>query len=245
MWSVSRPLICFCACGQLGGPAPGPTVMPKLAAVVVAVLATSSVAAAQRTQPIQLERVVAAVDDAVILQSELDMRVAPLAAQVQGIVDPVERERRLAQLAARTLDEMVDEELVTHAAAAARIEISDAELQAAIDEIEREQGLDDRGLVAALQSQGYSLESYRVELRRQLVRLRAINQLVGPRVQIGDADVRARYDELQRASTTALAAFDQMKGELTNELRRRETERLAARWIEELRQKAYVVTKLK
>jgi parvulin-like peptidyl-prolyl isomerase len=204
------------------------------------------VAVAQRgSHPVPLERVVAVVDDAVILQSELDMRVVPLAAQVQGIVDPVERERRLAQLVTNTLDEMVKEELVTHAAAAARIEVSDAELQAAIEAIEQEQGLDDRGLVDALAAQGYLLESYRVELRRQLVRLRTINQLVAPRVQIGDADVRARYDELQRGSTTALAPYDQMKGELTSELRRRETERLATRWIEALRQKAYVVTKLK
>ena len=44
------------------------------------------------------------------------------------------------------------------------------------------------------------MSSYRTDLRRQLLRLRAVNQLVAPKVQVTDEDVRARYDELQRRS---------------------------------------------
>ena len=49
------------------------------------------------------------------------------------------------------------------------------------------------------------MSNYKHDLRRQLLRLRAVNQLVAPKVQITDEDVRARYDELQRRSESVSA----------------------------------------
>ena len=43
------------------------------------------------------------------------------------------------------------------------------------------------------------------DLRRQLLRLRAVNQLVAPKVQITDEDIRARYDQMQRRSEAVSA----------------------------------------
>jgi peptidyl-prolyl cis-trans isomerase SurA len=207
--------------------------------VVVVAMAAAGPAVAQT----KLDRVVAVVDDAVILQSELDARVSPASAQLQSIVDPVERGRRRAQLVAQTLGELVDEELIAQAAVGARVDVSDAEVKAAIDEIKHQNSLDDRGLARELETQGYALDAYKRELRRQLARLRTISQLVTPRVQITDQDVRTRYDELQRRSTTALAPYDQLKDQLTTELRRRELDKLTTQWVDELRRKAHVVIK--
>ena len=152
-----------------------------------------------------LERVVAVVNDAIILQSELDARLVPLRAEAEQIQDPAERKRRMAKLASQVLDEMVNEELIVQAANEAKIEVDSSEVQAALDEIKQNNNLDDAGLQQALAAQGYTLANYKSDLRRQLIRLRAVNQLVAPKVNITEEDVRARYDQLQRRSEAVSA----------------------------------------
>ncbi len=152
-----------------------------------------------------VERVVAIVNDSVILASELDARMVPVRTEANQIADPKERERRLAKLTGTTLDEMVSEELIVQAAEAAKVEVEASEVQAALDEIKQQNNLDDAGLAQVLSAQGYTLANYKQELRRQLLRLRAQNQLVAPKVQITEEDVRARYDQMQRRSEAVSA----------------------------------------
>jgi peptidyl-prolyl cis-trans isomerase SurA len=152
-----------------------------------------------------LERVVAVVNDYVILESELDARLVPMRAEAEQIADPNERKRRLAKLASQVLDDMVNEQLIVQAAEQAKIEVDSGEVQAALDQIKEENKLDDAGLQQALAAQGYTLQNYKMDLRRQLLRLRAINQLVSPKVQVTEEDVRARYDQMQRRSQAVSA----------------------------------------
>ena len=153
----------------------------------------------------RLERVVAVVNDAVILQSELDARLIPVRAEAEQIQDLTERKRRLAKLSSQVLDEMVNEELIVQAADQAKIEVDSSEVQAALDQIKEENKLDDAGLAQALSAQGYTLQNYKADLRRQLLRLRAVNQLVAPKVQVTEEDVKARYDQMQRRSDAVSA----------------------------------------
>ena len=147
---------------------------------------------------LRVEYVVAVINDAIILNSELEARRLPVLSEAQQITDPKERERRIAKLTSQVLDEMVNEELIVQAAEAAKIEIESSEVQAALDEIKQQNNLDDAGLASALAGQGYTLSNYKHEMRRQLLRFRAVNQLVAPKVQITDEDVRARYDQMAR-----------------------------------------------
>jgi peptidyl-prolyl cis-trans isomerase SurA len=100
---------------------------------------------------------------------------------------------------------MVSEDLIVQAAESAKIEVDSSEVQAALDEIKEQNKLDDAQLQQALAAQGYTMSGYKSDLRRQLMRLRAINQLVAPKVQVTDEDVRARYDQLQRRSEAVSA----------------------------------------
>ncbi len=181
--------------------------------LVLIALAVPAVAAAQKPaspntgKKVALERVVAVVNDAIILQSELEARLVPVRAEAMQIQDPTEQRRRLAKLASQVLDEMVSEELIVQAADAAKIEVDSSEVQAALDEIKQQNSLDDAGLAQALASQGYTVQGYRMDLRRQLLRLRAVNQLVAPKVQVTEDDVRSRYAELQRRSNSVSAVY--------------------------------------
>ncbi len=152
-----------------------------------------------------VERVVAIVNDSIILASELDARMVPVRNEAQSIADSKERERRLAKLTTQILDEMISEELIVQAAEAAKVEVEASEVQAALDEIKQQNNFDDAGLAQVLAAQGYNLTNYKQELRRQLLRLRAQNQLVAPKITVTEEDVRARYDALQRRSESVSA----------------------------------------
>ena len=147
-----------------------------------------------------VERVVAVVNEAIILDSELRARMIPMMSEAEDIADPKERERRLAKIQSQALDDMVNEELIVQAADAAKIDIDATEVQAALNEIKTQNKLDDAGLAKVLAAQGFTMTNYKADLRRQLLRLRAVNQLVAPKVTITDEDVRARYDQMQRRS---------------------------------------------
>jgi peptidyl-prolyl cis-trans isomerase SurA len=147
---------------------------------------------------VKVDYVVAVVNDAIILNSELEARRMPVLAEAQQIADPKERDRRIAKLTSQVLDEMVNEECIVQAAEAAKIEIESGEVQAALDEIKQNNNLDDAGLSTALAAQGFTMSNYKQEVRRQMLRLRAVNQLVAPKVQVTDEDVRARYDQMAR-----------------------------------------------
>ena len=151
-----------------------------------------------RGAKLKVDYVVAVVNDAIILNSELEARRTPVLGEAQQIADPKERERRIAKLTSQVLDEMVNEEVIVQAAEGAKIEVESSEIQAALDEIKQQNNLDDAGLQQALAQQGYTLQGYKADLRRQLLRLRAVNQLVAPKVQVTDEDVRARYDQMAR-----------------------------------------------
>jgi len=152
-----------------------------------------------------VEKVVAIVNDAIILASELDARMVPVRNEANQIADPKERERRLAKQTSQTLDEMINEELIVQAAEAAKVEVEANEVQAALDEIKQQNSLDDAGLAQVLAAQGYTLANYKQELRRQLLRLRAQNQLVAPKVNVTEEDVRAKYDQMHRRSEAVSA----------------------------------------
>jgi peptidyl-prolyl cis-trans isomerase SurA len=173
--------------------------------LMTAALATSAaprgaLAQAPAGRKVVVDRVVAVVNEAIIMQSELDARMAPLRAETQAIADPKERARRTSKLTSQVLSEMVNDELIVQAAADAKIDVEPGEVTAAIDEIKRENKIDDAGLQQVLAQQGFTMASYKADLRKQILRLRASNQLVRARVNVTAEDVRARYDQMQRRS---------------------------------------------
>lgn len=152
-----------------------------------------------------VDKVVAVVNASVILDSELTIRMAPYEADVEAIEDAKERARRLDKLRGQVLDELVNEELIFQAAADARIEVEEKELDAAIKDIRDQNKLDEAAFQQALVAQGYSYPAYRQDIRRQLTRVKAMNQLVAPKVNITDDEVRARYDQMVRRSEAVSA----------------------------------------
>ena len=136
---------------------------PWLAGLFLA-FATPSAAAEARLA----DRMVARVNGEPILLSELRTRIRPELAR--HAADPAWSRvawLRTALRAAR--EDAIVERLVAERAARLRIEVSDAEVDRALDSIARERKLDRAELLQLALEQGYSEPVYRRALRAQLL----------------------------------------------------------------------------
>jgi parvulin-like peptidyl-prolyl isomerase len=149
---------------------------------------------------ILVERVAAVVNDAVILESEVVQRAAPEMGALDEIEDPRQRQRQWATILRQTLDLMVSEELMLQAAEEAKLDVTSDEVDKALAEVKRSNKLTDKQLEQALAGQGYTIPEYRKDIRKQILRLRAQNVLVRPRVAVTDDEVKAAYEKLSGQS---------------------------------------------
>jgi peptidyl-prolyl cis-trans isomerase SurA len=141
-----------------------------------------------------VERVAAVVGDSLVLASEVEDRVGPLMADVNHITDQEKRAARATALRHEVLERLIDDELILQQAAELKLSISSEQVDASIEEIKKQNSIDDDQLREALKSQGMTMGAYRADLKRQLLRFRVLNVAVGSRVNISDDEVKAYYD---------------------------------------------------
>jgi peptidyl-prolyl cis-trans isomerase SurA len=114
-----------------------------------------------------LDRIVAVVDDGVVLQSELDARVREITTQLtsQNVALPPE-----ATLRSQVLDQLVIEQIETQHAEHAGIKVSDEQLNQALEEIAKRQNISFEQLPQKLSDDGVDYAQYREQMRHEIAR---------------------------------------------------------------------------
>jgi len=160
--------------------------------VVAALAVAASSAHAGRT----VERVVAVVNDEIILETELEQFAAP---QYRG-PDPDTPEGKKAwdDTKHKALDAMIDGKLVQQQAAELKLSVTTDEVDRAIQQVKEQNKLDNATFAEALKSQGFTLEGYRKTLRKQILELKVVNTAVRSRVSVSDDEVHTYYKQNER-----------------------------------------------
>ena len=146
-----------------------------------------------------IERVVAVVNGDPLLLSELRTRAAPFLKRVMQAPE-AQRMALMQQLYGDLLTQLIDERLLEQEARKLSLSITGTDVERAIQNVQRQSQLKDAEFWEAVKAQGFTPEQYKSDVRRQLVRLKVINQKVRSRVNITEDDVRRRYDEQLRAA---------------------------------------------
>jgi peptidyl-prolyl cis-trans isomerase SurA len=147
-----------------------------------------------------VERIVAIVNDDIVLLSELEDRLRPLYPQLQQIPDQTAREQKLQELKRQMLAMMIDEELIRQEANKLKLNVTERDLELAIKDVMRKNNLTREQLEDALRQEGKSIASYKSQiLKPQILRLRVLNVQVRSRINVGDEEVRAYYQKNLRA----------------------------------------------
>ncbi|HVZ74381.1 MAG TPA: peptidylprolyl isomerase [Polyangia bacterium] len=146
-----------------------------------------------------VEKIAAVVGDNIILASEVEEKAGPLLAEASRITDPAKRAARATELRHEVLEKLIDDELVLQQATDLKLSITSEQVDQSIEEIKKQNNLDDDQLREALKGQGMTMAAYRADLKRQLLRFRVLNIQVGSRVSISDEEVRNYYDRHMKA----------------------------------------------
>jgi parvulin-like peptidyl-prolyl isomerase len=150
-----------------------------------------------------IERIVAIVNGEVLLLSELRTRAAPFLARVMQAPE-VQRMTLLQQLYGELLTQLIDERLLEQEARKLSISVLTSDVDRAIENVQRQNGLNDADFWEAVGGQGFTPDQYKADVRRQLLRLKVINQKVRSRINVTEDDVRRTYeDTLRKAKRSA------------------------------------------
>lgn len=143
-----------------------------------------------------VDRIVAVVNDDIILLSELAAFSAPFEERAaQEAADPVGRALARREVRAKLLDELVGDRLVEDEARMLGLNVSEREVDGEISRIRRENNLSDSEFQRQLRMQGLDERMLRDQLRRQKLRSKVLEVRVQPRVVISDAEIRRYYEE--------------------------------------------------
>jgi peptidyl-prolyl cis-trans isomerase SurA len=168
----------------------------KRSGVVCALVGAAVLSTAAPAQAEVVERVVAVVNEDAIFLSELRRRAAPFLGRIAEAPTEAQRMEAIEQLYTQLLDRMVQEELFIQAADRMQVSVSRAEVDRAIANVQRQSQLGDDEFWAAVRGQGFTPEQYRTDVRRQLLRLKVLNNRARGRVNITEDQVRQRYEML-------------------------------------------------
>lgn len=156
-----------------------------LALALLAPLAAQH-AAAQAVSATPLDRIVAVVDEDVVLQSELDRDITRVTAQFaknpQQLPPHDVLERQL-------LDRLILQKLQVARADSTGVKVSDAEVDQALGQVARQNNMDVSQLRGAIESQGLDYEQFRKGVREQLLVQRLRQRVAQSRVHVSDAEI--------------------------------------------------------
>jgi len=139
-------------------------------------------------------RVVAIVNNDVVTLHELNGRIR----KVTGIPPDQFRtksEEQFMEVRRKVLDMLISEKIALEKVRELNITVSEKEVDAAIERIKQNNQLTQEDLEAKLESDGTNLKAYKEEIRKELERIRLINQEVKSKILIREEELKDYYDK--------------------------------------------------
>lgn len=139
-----------------------------------------------------LSKVAAIVNDEIITTYQLDKNIDTALAR-----NPDKNQLTAEQfkdMRAQVLNKMVDDRLLKQRIKELDLEVADAELNGAIEDVQRKNGLTREELEQALTSQGMSFASYQQQIKDEILRYKLMSREVNYKVLVTSREVRSYYD---------------------------------------------------
>ncbi|MCB2146494.1 MAG: SurA N-terminal domain-containing protein [Deltaproteobacteria bacterium] len=163
-----------------------------LIGMLVLVFATSATASAATEV---LDRIVAVVNEDIILLSELRDRMEPYAQRIRQQGFDLDKERQMIfKVREEMLNRLVDEKLTDQEIKRNDIQVDDAEIDSTIERIKAANTFTDEDLRRFLEQDQMTMEQYRQKIREQVLRTRLVNYQVKSKIVITEEEIRAYYD---------------------------------------------------
>ena len=141
-----------------------------------------------------VDRIVAVVNDDVITLTELNALIKPYVEKIRTLGYAPDKEKALIfKVRDSMLQRLIDEKIEDQEIKRAKIEISDQQIDQAIERIKQTNYYTDEDLRAGLAKDGMTMKEYRDRIKEQILRARLVDLNVKSKVVITKEDIKAYY----------------------------------------------------
>ena len=135
------------------------------------------------------------VNDDLITLFDLNQKFRPYEENIRALGYSPEKEREtLFKLRTDLLNQLIERTLSDQVVKKNNIEVSEQEIDTALERLKDARSLTDDDLRAGLARQGLTLEEYRKNLKQQLLRNKLVNREVKSKIVITENDINDYYD---------------------------------------------------
>jgi 4-hydroxythreonine-4-phosphate dehydrogenase len=145
-----------------------------------------------------VDRIAAVVNKDIIPLSEVEARAAPDLQKIPGDLDPAKRTQLRDAALKHALDQLIGERLMEDQLKELNIDVSDAEVDMAIEDVKKQNNMQGDQFEQLLASNGFSMTAYRGFMRKHLAEQKLVSLKVRSKVKVTDDDLKAEYQKLVR-----------------------------------------------
>jgi peptidyl-prolyl cis-trans isomerase SurA len=143
-----------------------------------------------------VDRIIAIVNNDIVTLTELNRKMRPFQAKIREMGYPPEKERdMLAKVRTEMIDQLIDQRLTDQEIKRYRIEVSEEEINEAIERVKTQNYFTDEDLQAALAQEGITIAEYREGIKSQMLRSKLVNYRIRSKIVITEEDVKSYYEE--------------------------------------------------
>jgi peptidyl-prolyl cis-trans isomerase SurA len=154
-----------------------------------------SIGVAAASDTMLVDRIVAVVNEDVITLYDLKQALQPYEAKIRALDYSPEKEREaLFKLREDLLDQIINEKLTDQVIKRDNIEVSEKEIDAAVERVKEARSLTDEDLRAGLAQQGLTMEGYRKAIKEQLLRSILVNREIKSKIVITEDEIKKYYE---------------------------------------------------
>lgn len=151
-----------------------------------------------------VDRIVAVVNDSIITLSELNAATSSALDTVSG---PEKKDaKKIIELKSRILDGLIEQKLVKQAADKAGIEVSEREIDNAVEDVRRGNNMTQERLLLALAGSGLTYREYREQLKEQIRQVKFVGKEFRSKISVEDSEIEEYYRQ-NKAEFLAPASY--------------------------------------
>ncbi len=151
---------------------------------------------ASATSAETVDRIVAVVNDDVITLIELNKVVKPYIEKIRTLGYLPDKEKQLIyKVRESMLDRLIDEKIEDQEIKREKVEVSEHQVDQAIEKIKETNYYTDEDLRAGLAKEGLTMEEYRKQIKEQILRAKLVSLNVKSKIVITKEDIKAYYEK--------------------------------------------------
>lgn len=161
-----------------------------LGAMVAALVLGTGVARAEL-----VDKVAAVVNRDIITQSEVEKRAAPELSRLT-VREPDKRAEERSRLLKSALDALIGEKLMEEQIQELGLTVTDSDVDMAVADVRKQNNISDSAqFERLLATEGFTIDSYKEFLHKQMARMKLVQLKVSPKVKVSEEDLKAAYTQ--------------------------------------------------